>query len=168
MADMDTDFDTEEPGTILPGQGDYESNPHSSTGDNAMYDEVTAASVNKAYRERKYKAKAIVLGNPRLSQNMVIKVNNVGLKYSGRWWVKEVSHKFDESRGYYCELDLQRDAIGTPDEDTTGRSDGTVTENKKDTDTSDTNDTTTTPNDGRKEEEVEVNGIYGSTKEVTR
>ena len=152
--DLD-DVDVDTPGTILPADGEYQTNPHTVTGDNAMYDELTAQSINKAYRERKYKAKAVVIGNPSLTPNMVIKINNVGSKYSGNWWVKKVHHKISDSQGYVCELELQRDAIGTEDMDTTGRKDGTVTENTKNVDETAQETPATTQGSGDGEEEYE-------------
>jgi len=161
-------------GVVLPGGGEDETNPYSSTGNNEMYDQATAESINKAYRERKYKATAVVVGDVNLTSNIVIKLVNVSKKYSGNWWVVAVKHKLDESKGYICELDLQRDAIGTDDLSTDGRTSTPSSAVVENTGTSGVEQNSTTDNatdSGSRSTEVPEDTGYtvnGDTGETTK
>lgn len=53
--------------------------------------------------ESQIKAKARFVGNPQMESSQVTQISNVGAKYSGQWYAKEVTHTFDSS-GYFTEV----------------------------------------------------------------
>lgn len=110
---------------IEPEKDKYKTNPHSPTKNAENDDVVTVETIQRDYKERTYTAKATVVGNPQLRSNILIEIQGVGKKYGGKWWVKSVTHKIDMN-GYTCDLDLQRDALGSKDGDGTGRDTGVV------------------------------------------
>lgn len=59
------------------------------------------------WNEQALDAKARVMGNPLLRAKRTVRVNNVGKKFSGVWYISEVRHVID-STGYTCELTLTR------------------------------------------------------------
>ena len=56
------------------------------------------------------KASLTVAGTPRLVSKMMIRLENVGLTYSGNWRVVSTRHKIDSS-GYVVEASLTRNAL---------------------------------------------------------
>lgn len=56
------------------------------------------------------RARATVLGDPKLRAGQLIGIYNVGVKWSGPWYIEEVKHRWDEG-GYICELALTRDGF---------------------------------------------------------
>ena len=53
------------------------------------------------------KAKAKFVGNPDMQSSQIIEIKNVGQKYSGDWYAKEVEHSFDTS-GYFTEVTFEK------------------------------------------------------------
>lgn len=53
------------------------------------------------------KAKAKFVGNPDMKSSQIIKIKNVGKKYSGDWYAKEVEHSFDTG-GYFTEVTFEK------------------------------------------------------------
>lgn len=47
-----------------------------------------------------------VVGNPSLQSSQVINILNVGSKWSGQWYIQNISHKMDAGQGYICEMEL--------------------------------------------------------------
>jgi LysM repeat protein len=74
---------------------------------------------------RAVKARAMVIGHPRLKAGWPIAVGNVGVKWSGLWYIVEVTHTIDGD-GYECELNLCRDGVPITEgmEETTGSQSG--------------------------------------------
>lgn len=58
-----------------------------------------------------------VVGRPSLTSSQVLTILNVGKKWSGKYYVKECTHKMDASEGYICSLDLSKNA-GKPGSET--------------------------------------------------
>lgn len=59
-------------------------------------------SVNSQIR-----AKAKFVGNPDMKSSQIIEIKNVGKKYSGDWYAKEVEHSFDTG-GYFTEVTFEK------------------------------------------------------------
>jgi murein DD-endopeptidase MepM/ murein hydrolase activator NlpD len=123
-------------GTVMASKGGYQTNPFSPDGTNMGEEVVTAESIQRANKERTYTARAVVTGNPHIEPNILVKINNVGDRFGGLWWVRSVNHLIGMS-AYETELDLQRDALNSDEGAQNGREDGTVektkgTESKKD------------------------------------
>lgn len=82
-------------------------------------------------------AKARVFGNPRLRAGFPIDLFNVGMRWVGRWMIRECRHIIDES-GYFCDLTLARgtvyqaeglaEAAGTPPAELVSTEDATEQE----------------------------------------
>lgn len=53
------------------------------------------------------KAKAKFVGNPDMKSSQIIEIKNVGKKYSGDWYAKEVEHSFDTG-GYFTEVTFEK------------------------------------------------------------
>lgn len=53
------------------------------------------------------KAKAKFVGNPDMKSSQIIEIKNVGKKYSGDWYAKEVEHGFDTG-GYFTEVTFEK------------------------------------------------------------
>lgn len=53
------------------------------------------------------KAKAKFVGNPDMKSSQIIEIKNVGKKYSGDWYTKEVEHSFDTG-GYFTEVTFEK------------------------------------------------------------
>ena len=53
------------------------------------------------------KAKAKFVGNPLMESSQIIEIKNVGDRYSGDWYTKEVEHGFD-SGGYFTEVTFEK------------------------------------------------------------
>lgn len=53
------------------------------------------------------KAKAKFVGNPYMKSSQVIEIKNVGQRYSGDWYTKEVEHSFDTG-GYFTEVTFEK------------------------------------------------------------
>lgn len=53
------------------------------------------------------KANAKFVGNPNMKSSQIIEIKNVGERYSGEWYAKEVEHGFD-SGGYFTEVEFER------------------------------------------------------------
>lgn len=53
------------------------------------------------------KAKAKFVGNPDIKSSQIIEIKNVGKKYSGDWYAKEVEHSFDTG-GYFTEVTFEK------------------------------------------------------------
>lgn len=53
------------------------------------------------------KAKAKFVGNPDMKSSQIIEIKNVGKKYSGDWYAKEVEHSFD-TEGYFTEVTFEK------------------------------------------------------------
>lgn len=75
------------------------------------------------------KAKLVIEGDPKFEAKCLIEINNVGKKYSGKWFVREVRHTLGSS-GFTTELSLVRNAIyafgnGTKADGTTNNNSGT-------------------------------------------
>lgn len=51
-------------------------------------------------------AKAIFVGDPFLEKSMNLEIQNVSDKYSGVWYIKSVSHRFDAGSGYLCDVNF--------------------------------------------------------------
>lgn len=51
-------------------------------------------------------AKAIFVGDPFLEKSMNLEIQNVSDKYSGVWYIKSVSHRFDTGSGYLCDVNF--------------------------------------------------------------
>lgn len=102
-------IDPDQPYTIVKGQ--VLKLPKSTT------DAPTAHSVTR-WAAREYvdsedhaiRARAVVMGSPKLVAGFGIQVEDVGNKWSGIWWIADVDHKSDEN-GYLCELSLSRDGV---------------------------------------------------------
>lgn len=118
------------PAKVTPTKESNKTNSLSKSKTGAEEEEVTAATLQRDYKERTYTARASIIGNPHIKPGMLISIKNVGKKYGGKWWVKSVTHRLDSS-GYITELDLQRDALGNKDGVDKGRTDGTVTSPSK-------------------------------------
>lgn len=56
--------------------------------------------------QKQLEGNLVVIGQPSLQSSKIITINNVSDKYSGDWYIKEVSHKIDASGGYTSTLDL--------------------------------------------------------------
>jgi LysM repeat protein len=56
------------------------------------------------------RARAVVLGDPRLEAGQLIAVWNVGVKWNGAWYVEECKQVYDGS-GYLTEMSLTRDGF---------------------------------------------------------
>lgn len=56
------------------------------------------------------RAKATVIGDPRLLAGWPIVIRNVGRKWEGLWYIDEVEHDHDNG-GYLCNLSLTRDGF---------------------------------------------------------
>lgn len=55
-------------------------------------------------------ATALVVGDPSIESSMNIQIQNVSSKYSGSWYTKKVTHKFNSGSGYTCDIEfIQRD-----------------------------------------------------------
>ena len=109
-------------GTRQSDRGAYQTNPFEKDGTNSKADTARANNTAKNAHENKFEAKATVIGDVTLKPNMVVKIENVGTKYGGLWYIRKVTHKIN-NEGYLCELDLARDAYG----DTSGdKSDSTT------------------------------------------
>lgn len=52
------------------------------------------------------KATATVVGDPSLRSSINIQIQNVSSKYSGIWYTKKVTHKFDSMNGYTCDIEF--------------------------------------------------------------
>ena len=52
------------------------------------------------------KATATVVGDPSLRSSINIQIQNVSSKYSGIWYTKKVTHKFDSMDGYTCDIEF--------------------------------------------------------------
>lgn len=113
------DPDAEGVGKILSARGDHQTNPFTDSRTNKESDLAKNEAETRAKKEKTYTARATVIGDPTLKSNTLIKINNVGAKFGGHWWVKNVTHRINSS-GYICDLDLQKDAIASTDGDTTG------------------------------------------------
>lgn len=53
------------------------------------------------------KSKAKFVGNPSMESSQIIEIKNVGEKYSGDWYAKEVEHSFDTG-GYFTEVTFKK------------------------------------------------------------
>lgn len=53
------------------------------------------------------KAKAKFVGNPDMKSSQILEIKNVGKKYSGDWYAKEVEHSFDTG-GYFTEVTFEK------------------------------------------------------------
>lgn len=53
------------------------------------------------------KAKAKFVGNSDMKSSQIIEIKNVGKKYSGDWYAKEVEHSFDTG-GYFTEVTFEK------------------------------------------------------------
>lgn len=53
------------------------------------------------------KAKAKFVGNPDMKSSQIIEIKNVGKKYSGDWYAKEIEHSFDTG-GYFTEVTFEK------------------------------------------------------------
>lgn len=53
------------------------------------------------------KAKAKFVGNPDMKSSQIIEIKNVGKKYSGDWYAKEVEHSFDTGE-YFTEVTFEK------------------------------------------------------------
>lgn len=71
----------------------------------------TMTTVEQLEQEsRALNASAVVLGNPRLSAGLPADFYNVGRKWSGRWYIREVTHTFG-SEGYRVNMSLTREGF---------------------------------------------------------
>lgn len=57
------------------------------------------------------KATAVILGDPMVESSMNIQIQNVSSRYSGIWYTKKVTHKFDTSEGYKMEVEFKKRSI---------------------------------------------------------
>lgn len=53
------------------------------------------------------KSKAKFVGNPNMKSSQIIEIKNVGQRYSGDWYAKEVEHSFDTG-GYFTEVTFEK------------------------------------------------------------
>ena len=53
------------------------------------------------------KSKAKFVGNPNMKSSQIIEIKNVGQRYSGDWYAKEVDHSFDTG-GYFTEVTFEK------------------------------------------------------------
>lgn len=53
------------------------------------------------------KSKAKFVGNPLMKSSQIIEIKNVGERYSGDWYAKEVEHSFDTG-GYFTEVTFEK------------------------------------------------------------
>lgn len=53
------------------------------------------------------KSKAKFVGNPNMKSSQIIEIKNVGQRYSGDWYTKEVEHSFDTG-GYFTEVTFEK------------------------------------------------------------
>lgn len=115
-------------GSTHSAKGENQTNPFTESLTNKEADNAKNAAETRANKEKTYTARATVIGDPSLKANTLIKINNVGSKFGGHWWIKTVTHKIGSS-GYLCDLDLQKDAIATEDADTSGHQGGPISTN---------------------------------------
>lgn len=52
-------------------------------------------------------ARAKFVGNPNMKSSQIIEIKNVGNRYSGEWYAKEVEHSFDNG-GYFTEVNFEK------------------------------------------------------------
>ena len=71
-------------------------------------EEKIQAEFKKAELEQ-VTAEMTVIGNPFLRSGVLLRINNVGKRFSGLWYIKEVRHVINGS-GYLCDCQLQRNA----------------------------------------------------------
>lgn len=60
---------------------------------------------NDAVMEKVITCRLTCIGNPFLASSQVLTLKNVGVKWSGKWYIKTCKHNFNNS-GYTCLLDL--------------------------------------------------------------
>lgn len=53
------------------------------------------------------KSRAKFVGNPNMKSSQIIEIKNVGQRYSGDWYAKEVDHSFDTG-GYFTEVTFEK------------------------------------------------------------
>ena len=75
-------------------------------------------NAGKGIREKQLVANMRVVGNPDLEISQQIGLYNVGKKYSGIWYIKNIVHNIEFGQGYVCDIELQKqvkksDASGT-------------------------------------------------------
>lgn len=56
--------------------------------------------------QKSIEATLVIIGHPTLESSKIITINNISNKYSGDWYIKEVSHEVNPSTGYITTLDL--------------------------------------------------------------
>lgn len=61
------------------------------------------------------KSSAVVLGDPLMVEGKIVRVDGVGRKYSGNWYITKAEHVVDES-GWLTILEITRNARGPVDE----------------------------------------------------
>lgn len=62
----------------------------------------------KRRQRHKHELSGTVVGDPKFQAKTVLEVVGLGLRLSGRWAVRKVSHKIDSS-GYTCDFEADRD-----------------------------------------------------------
>lgn len=65
-------------------------------------------NAGKGKKEKQLLATIRVIGNPDIDISHNIGLYNVGKKYSGKWYVKKVTHTIEPGQGYICDIELQK------------------------------------------------------------
>lgn len=61
--------------------------------------------------QKQLEGSLVVIGQPNLQSSKIITINNISEKYSGDWYIKEVSHTIDSNVGYTSTLELIKKTV---------------------------------------------------------
>lgn len=101
--------------------GEYTSSGSGSVSNPLAAMQQAAANIGRGKKEKQLQATVRVVGNPELESTQQFTLQNVGNKYSGVWYIKTVTHVFENGKGYTCDLTLSKQqgkskVSGTSDE----------------------------------------------------
>lgn len=85
---------------------------HNSIEQNIKDSEQEAANIMSDKEADLYKSELVILGNPKLKGDTIIKITGVGDKYSGNWFVDSTRHVLKGGQAYKTTLELVRNSLG--------------------------------------------------------